>query len=151
VCGLFYGNSSVFFIPVSIYLLVVFDGAGKILYEKSFNPIQSKSSQLVAPALVSIAKMVDSSFHQSKLLRLFSLPQRRLLYEWRGDLGAVLIADADSRIYRNCLQLTLKQVHLLPDFPEQFEQKLETIYTFYLPELHELNSAVDSVESTKPR
>src|SRR5271157_3302330 len=144
--GLFYANSSVFFIPLHLYLLVVFDGAGKILYKKSFDPIQSTSAQLVAPALVSIAKLIDTSFHQSKLLRLFSLPKRQLLYEWKGDIGAVLIADADSRVFRNCLQLALTQIGLLPDSPDEYDLKIKNIFSFYLQELHERGLNTNGIE-----
>ena len=135
--GFFYANPSVFFLPTRIYLLVIFDGSGNILYEKSFDPIPSSSAKLLSPALANIAKLIDTSFHQSNLLRLFSLPNRELLYEWHEDVGGVLIADADSRIFRNCLQVVLTHVDLLSDAPDQFETIINNVFAFYIEKLRE--------------
>lgn len=135
IAGLFYANPSVFFLPVRIYLLVVFDTAGNVLYEKSFDPIPPSGTHLIPPALFSIAKVVGRAFQQSKRLRLFSLATRQLIYEWRGDSCAVLIADTDSRVFRNCLQLLLGRVDLLPDAREKFEALVDKVFAFYVQEL----------------
>jgi len=137
--GLFYANPSVFYLPTRLYLLVVFRGGsqGEILYEKHFNPIQSMNAQLVGPAVASIADLVQNSFQQSKRLRLFSLPGRKLLYEWDANIGAVLIVDKEISIYRNCLRLVLKEVSLLPLEKSRFDARVAEIFSFYINEQRE--------------
>jgi hypothetical protein len=137
--GLFYANPSVFYLPTRLYLLVVFRGGaqGEILYEKHFNQIQSTNAQLVGPAVASIADLVQKSFQQSKRLRLFSLPGRKLLYEWGDNIGAVLIVDKEISIFRNCLRLVLKEASLLPVEKSRFDARVTEIFSFYINEQRE--------------
>ncbi len=136
--GLFAADPSVFYLPIPLYMLVVFrtgEQAG-ILYEKQFTPIQSTSVQLVGPGVASIADLVQNAFQQSKHLRLFSVPGRKLLYEWDGNLGAVLIVGQETSIYRNCLRLVLKDASLLPAEKGKFDARVADIFSFYI---HNLN------------
>ncbi len=137
--GLFYANPSVFYLPIRLYLLVVFRGGGQgeILYERHFTPIQSTSAQLLGPAVASIADLVQKAFQQSKHLRLFSLPRRKLLYEWDSNIGAVLLADRETTVFRNCLQLVLKETSLLPAEKSKFDARVGEIFSFYMNERRE--------------
>ncbi len=134
--GLFYVNPSVFYLPIRLYMLVVFTVAdpGAIIYEKRFNPIHSSSLNLLGPGVASIADLVQKSFKQSKRLNLFSLPGRKLLYEWGGGMGAVLIADQETNVYRNCLRVVLKDAPTLPTDPEKFDARVMEIFEFYTNE-----------------
>jgi hypothetical protein len=136
--GLYSADPSVFYLPIPLYMLIIFrtgEQAG-ILYEKKFTPIQSTSVQLVGPGVASIADLVQNAFQQSRHLRLFSVPGRKLLYEWAGNLGAVLIVDQETSIYRNCLRLVLKDASLLPAEKEKFDARVADIFSFYI---HNLN------------
>ncbi len=134
--GLFYANPSVFYLPIRLYMLVVFKvgDPGGMIYEKRFDPIQSLSVNLLGPGVASIADLVQTSFQQSKHLSLFSLPGRKLLYEWGGGMGAVLIADQETTVYRNCLRLVLKATPLLLADPEKFDVRVTEIFSFYTNE-----------------
>ncbi len=137
--GLFYANPSVFYLPIRLYMLVVFKvgDPGGMIYEKRFDLIQSTSAQLLGPGVASIADLVGNSFQQSKHLSLFSLPGRKLLYEWGDGMGAVLIADQETTVYRNCLRLVLKVASMLRSETEKFDARVTEIFSFYTNERKE--------------
>ncbi len=137
--GLFYTNPSVFSLPIRLYMLVVFKvgDPGGMIYEKRFDTIQSLSVNLLGPGVASIAELVQNSFQQSKHLSLFSLPGRKLLYEWGNGMGAVLIADQEATVYRNCLRLVVKDAPMLLVETEKFDARVTEIFSFYTNEQRE--------------
>ncbi len=129
--GLFYANSSVFTLPIRLYLLVIFGAGGEILYEKWFSKRESETAALLPKAAASIASLVDHAFAQSQQMHLISLQNRRILFEWKKGLGIMLIADQDSSVFRNSMQRLLLRLESPHTKKKEIDTQVQQIFDYY--------------------
>ncbi len=129
--GLFYANTSVFSLPIRLYLLVIFGLKGEIFYEKWFSKRESVTAALLPKAAASIASLVDNAFSQTQRMHLLSLQNRVILYEWKNGMGVMLVADQDSSVFRNSIRQLLHSLEYQQNTKQEIEARVQEVFNYY--------------------
>lgn len=103
--GYYLNPYSVYSITQKVYQLIVYNENGVTIYDKEFLSSTTTQSVLVTGAIFGVASMLQTALGIKSHPRSLKYGDRTLIFEFKENIGFILISDKDSGVLRDGLRI----------------------------------------------